>query len=79
MYRQDSWNIKLLKLLLGLHFICGSIKLLNAKLNPICHLLVLLGAHHILHISRIKVNELSVEHIRLSTFELLNDLWVIIE
>jgi hypothetical protein len=28
---------------------------LNAKLNPICHLLVLLGAHHILHISRIRV------------------------
>jgi hypothetical protein len=28
---------------------------LNAKLNPICHLLVLLGAHPILHVSRIKV------------------------
>jgi len=26
---------------------------LNAKLNPTCHLLALLGAHHILHISRI--------------------------
>jgi hypothetical protein len=26
---------------------------LNAKLNPICHLLALLGAHHILHFSRI--------------------------
>jgi hypothetical protein len=25
---------------------------LNAELNPICHLLALLGAHHILHISR---------------------------
>ena len=24
---------------------------LNAELNPICHLLALLGAHHILHIS----------------------------
>jgi len=29
---------------------------LNAELNPICHLLALLGAHHILHVSRIKVN-----------------------
>ena len=29
---------------------------LNAKLNPICHLLALLGVHHILHISRIRVN-----------------------
>jgi hypothetical protein len=30
-------------------------KLLNAELNPICHLLALLGAHHILHVSRIRV------------------------
>jgi len=29
---------------------------LKTELNPICHLLVLLGAHHILHISRIRVN-----------------------
>ena len=29
---------------------------LNAELNPICHLLALLGAHHILHVSRIWVN-----------------------
>ena len=28
---------------------------LNAKLNPICHLLVLLGAHRIFHVSRIRV------------------------
>jgi len=28
---------------------------LNAELNPICHLLALLGAHHILHVSRLKV------------------------
>jgi hypothetical protein len=30
---------------------------LNAKLNPICHLLALLGAHHILHVSRIRVKK----------------------
>ena len=29
---------------------------LNADLNPIHHLLALLGAHHILHVSRIRVN-----------------------
>jgi len=29
---------------------------LNAELNPICHLLTLLGAHHILHVSRVRVN-----------------------
>jgi len=29
---------------------------LNAELNPICHLLALLEAHQILHVSRIRVN-----------------------
>ena len=29
---------------------------LNAELNPTCHLLALLGTHHILHVSRIRVN-----------------------
>jgi len=37
---------------------------LNAELNPICHLLALLGAHHILHISelrvKLKMNPMSV-------------------
>jgi len=28
---------------------------LNTELNLICHLLALLGAHHILHVSRIRV------------------------
>jgi hypothetical protein len=31
------------------------IKPLNAELNPICHLLALLRAHPILHVSRIRV------------------------
>jgi hypothetical protein len=29
---------------------------LNAQLNPTCHLLALLGAHHILHVSWLMVN-----------------------
>jgi len=29
---------------------------LNAELNPTCQLLALLRAHHILHVSRIRVN-----------------------
>jgi len=33
-----------------------SINPLNIQLNPICHILALLGAHHILHVSRIRVN-----------------------
>ena len=32
-------------------------KPLNAELNPICHLLALLGAHHILHISGLRVKQ----------------------
>jgi len=28
---------------------------LNAELNPICYLLALLGAHHFLHVSRIRI------------------------
>jgi len=29
---------------------------LNAELNSICHMLALVGAHHIVHVSRIRVN-----------------------
>jgi len=28
---------------------------LHAELNPICHLLALLGAHHIFHVSGLRV------------------------
>jgi hypothetical protein len=28
---------------------------LNAEFKPICHLLALLGDHHILHVSRVRV------------------------
>ena len=34
---------------------CCTFKPLNAELNPICNLLALLGAHHILHVIRIRV------------------------
>ena len=34
---------------------------LNAVLNPICHLLALLGAHPILHISRIRVKHYTMQ------------------
>jgi hypothetical protein len=33
---------------------------LNAELNPLCYLLALLGAHHFLHVSRIKVKSLTL-------------------
>jgi hypothetical protein len=35
--------------------VCRQINPSNAELNSICHLLALLGAHHILHVSRIRV------------------------
>jgi len=37
---------------------------LNAELNSICHLLALLGAHHILHVSRVRVNVMTLILIR---------------
>jgi hypothetical protein len=36
--------------------LCLAFNPLNAKLNPICHLMALLRVHHILHVSRIRVN-----------------------
>jgi len=36
---------------------------LNSKLNPICYLLALLGAHHFLHVSRIRVKSLTVRRL----------------
>jgi len=36
-------------------FVTAMFNPLNIELNPICHLLALLGAHHILHVSRIRV------------------------
>jgi hypothetical protein len=41
--------------LLKLHLLKQSINPLNAKLNPICHFLALLGAHPILHVSGVRV------------------------
>jgi len=37
------------------------VNLLNAKLNPICHLLALLGAHHIFDVSGLRVKTLRCE------------------
>ena len=37
-----------------------SFNLLKPELNPICYLLALLGAHHFLHVSRIRVKSLTL-------------------
>jgi len=47
-YNLTYWNI--CKKLLHVSF-----NPLNSKLNPICHLLALLGAHHIFHVSGLRV------------------------
>jgi len=44
-------------------FVISQFNPLNPELNPICYLLALLGAHHFLHVSRIRV--------KLLTFRLL--------
>jgi len=52
---EDSYKIKFrgrVRMLIDLTF-----NILNAELNPISHLLALLGAHPILHVSRIRVNK----------------------
>ena len=36
---------------------------LNAELNPICYLLALLGARHLLHVSRIRVKSLTLRQL----------------
>ena len=41
-------------------FVSPDINPLNAELNPICHLLALLGIHHFLHVSRIRVKSLTL-------------------
>ena len=50
---------------MGLHvkypLVLSDFNSLNPELNPICYLLALLGAHHLLHVSRIRVNAVSFQ------------------
>jgi len=41
----------------------GHINPLKPELNPICYLLALLGAHHFLHVSRIRVKLLTLRRL----------------
>ena len=41
---------------------------LNPELNPICYLLALLGAHHFLHVSRIRVKILTFRRLMSYTY-----------
>jgi hypothetical protein len=40
----------------SVNFSLRDVNHLNIDLNPICHLLALLGAHHIFHVGRIRIN-----------------------
>jgi hypothetical protein len=54
-------------------FLAQHLNPLNAELNPICYLLALLEAHHILHVSRIRVNHCATAVPRIDVVS-LNDL-----
>ena len=41
---------------------------LNPELNPICYLLALLGAHHFIHVSRIRVKLLTFRRLMSYTY-----------
>jgi hypothetical protein len=51
---RDLWNVYCI----ALYCIIILFNALNAELNPICHLLALLGAHHIFHVNGLRVNAL---------------------
>ena len=55
----NKYNDRILILLGQFLLILNRINPLNPELNPICYLLALLGAHHFLHVSRIRVKLLN--------------------
>ena len=50
------------------------INTLNAEVNPICYLLTLLGAHHFLHVSRIRVKSLTLRLLMLYIYIYIYDI-----
>jgi len=57
--KRNNPDLLILKIILFLFLINP----LNPELNPICHLLALLGAHHFLHVSRIRVISLTLRRL----------------
>ena len=53
----DVFQVKCIRIKCG-HVLSGRFNPLNAELNPTCPLLALVGAHHILHVSRVRVNSI---------------------
>jgi len=54
-------NIQVFLLLVFIQKFVKGVNPLNSELNTICHLLALLGAHHILHVSGLRVNSVKLE------------------
>jgi len=52
-------NIVLCMLTIFFRYLNSTVNPLKPELNPICYLLALLGAHHFLHVSRIRVKLLT--------------------
>ena len=58
-WKINSRYARTLNISINLLKVPSCINPLNAELNPICYLLALLGAHHFLHVSRIRVKLLT--------------------
>ena len=56
----ERCHLRLKDLLASEKVYLNGINPLNPELNPICYLLALLGAHHFLHVSRIRVKSLTI-------------------
>jgi len=62
-FSEDIWQLLdvICPLLHSMHVLLPYIfNPLKPELNPICYLLALLGAHHFLHVSRIRVKSLTL-------------------
>jgi len=60
------------RLIFGKVKLLGYFNPLNAELNPICYLLTLLGAHHFLHVSRIRVKSLTLRLLMSYIYDISN-------
>jgi len=57
------WHNYLMAQFMAKHSSFCGINPLNPELNPICYLLALLGTHHFLHVSRIRVKLLTLRRL----------------
>jgi len=55
----DSWRLTTWTMSRPMWSQKNSFNTLNPELNPICYLMALLGTHHFLHVSRIRVKSLN--------------------